>query len=70
MNALKLAFVASVLFLACVEIHPTSAMHAILSTEMVNLVVTAIPEPHTYAMMLAGILLMSALVAGRRELDA
>lgn len=48
-------------------IHPTSAMHAILSSGMVDLVVTEVPEPHTYATMLAGIALIAGLVAVRRR---
>ena len=48
-------------------IHPTSAMHAILSTAMVDLVVTEVPEPHTYATMFAGIALIGTLMAVRRR---
>lgn len=47
-------------------IHPTSAMHAVLSTAMVNFV-NAVPEPHTYAMMLVGIAFIGAIVAVRRR---
>ena len=48
-------------------IHPTSAMHGVLSTAMVDFV-TAVPEPHTYGMMLAGIAVIGAVVHLRRRL--
>jgi outer membrane lipase/esterase len=49
-------------------IHPTSAMHGVLSTAMVDFV-NAVPEPHTYALMLGGIAVIGAVVNLRRRLQ-
>jgi len=46
-------------------IHPTSAMHAIVSTAMVDFV-NAVPEPHSYAMMLVGVAMIGTIMAMRR----
>jgi hypothetical protein len=43
-------------------------MHGVLSTAMVDFV-NAVPEPHTYALMLGGIAVIGAVVNLRRRLQ-